>query len=148
MKRTFPERDLPAMLDALADAIDYRLEHRDEWCGNCEPAQDGKPVMLCGDHENDEAAAANYVSLHDRLRGDRLRSEIQGGSVNDGLLGGLWAFLAPAGWATEWYFPEGYHGKVWNLFHGQGWRAGLAPAPRHGQAGQLCGPNCFTRKAS
>jgi hypothetical protein len=34
----------------------------------------------------------------------------------------LWQFLAPPGWATDWYWPEGVHGKVWNFFHGYGWR--------------------------
>jgi hypothetical protein len=41
---------------------------------------------------------------------------------NDGFLGGLWAFFAPPGWATDWYWPEGVHGKVWNFFHGYGWQ--------------------------
>jgi hypothetical protein len=34
----------------------------------------------------------------------------------------LWEFLAPAGVATQWYWPEGTHGKLWNLAHGYGWR--------------------------
>jgi hypothetical protein len=34
----------------------------------------------------------------------------------------VWAFIAPAGWATQWYWPEGVHGKVWNFFHGRGWQ--------------------------
>jgi hypothetical protein len=33
-----------------------------------------------------------------------------------------WCFLAPSGWATDWYFPEGVHGKVWNFLHGYGWQ--------------------------
>lgn len=42
-------------------------------------------------------------------------------TVNDGFLGGLWAMLAPHGWATQPYWPEG-RGKVHNFFHGHGWR--------------------------
>lgn len=37
-------------------------------------------------------------------------------------LGGLWQYFAPHGWATQWYWNEDTHGKVWNLFHGRGWR--------------------------
>jgi hypothetical protein len=36
--------------------------------------------------------------------------------------GDLWRFFAPPGWATQWYYPEGVHGKVYNFFHGRGWR--------------------------
>jgi hypothetical protein len=42
--------------------------------------------------------------------------------ANDGLFGGFWSFFAPPGWATQWYYPEDVHGKVWNLFHGHGWQ--------------------------
>jgi hypothetical protein len=35
---------------------------------------------------------------------------------------GLLQFLSPAGWWTDWYWPPGTRGKVWNLFHGKGWR--------------------------
>lgn len=35
-----------------------------------------------------------------------------------------WQWLAPDGWATQPYWPEGYHGKVWNWLHGKGWRTG------------------------
>lgn len=35
---------------------------------------------------------------------------------------GFWAYFAPPGWATQWYYPEEVHGKVWNLFHGRGWQ--------------------------
>lgn len=38
------------------------------------------------------------------------------------LIGGLWEYFAPHGWATKWYWPEGSRGKVWNWFHGNGWR--------------------------
>lgn len=38
-----------------------------------------------------------------------------------GWLRAWWQFLAPAGWATQWYWPEGTRGKVWNLLHGRGW---------------------------
>jgi hypothetical protein len=38
------------------------------------------------------------------------------------MLRALWMFAAPADWATQWYWPEGVHGKVWNLAHGRGWR--------------------------
>ena len=44
------------------------------------------------------------------------------GNLNDGFIGGLWAYFAPAGWATKWYYPPGCHGKVWNFFHGKGWQ--------------------------
>jgi hypothetical protein len=43
--------------------------------------------------------------------------------VNDGFLGGLWAYFAPHGWATKPYWTDG-RGKVWNFFHGHGWRIG------------------------
>lgn len=46
------------------------------------------------------------------------------GNLNDGLIGGLWAYFAPHGWATMWYWPEDTRGKVWNLCHGRGWRVG------------------------
>lgn len=46
------------------------------------------------------------------------------GGLNDGLLGGLWAMQAPAGWATQWYWPPGCRGKLHNWFHGRGWRIG------------------------
>jgi hypothetical protein len=36
----------------------------------------------------------------------------------------LWQYWGPAGWWTQWYFPEGVHGKVWNLLHGGGWAVG------------------------
>jgi hypothetical protein len=35
---------------------------------------------------------------------------------------GLWEYFAPAGWATQWYWPEGVHGKLWNLVRGYGWQ--------------------------
>jgi hypothetical protein len=35
---------------------------------------------------------------------------------------GLLMFAAPAGWATQWYWPPGVHGRVYNLLHGVGWR--------------------------
>lgn len=35
----------------------------------------------------------------------------------------LWQYLAPAGWATQWYWPSPARGKVWNLLHGNGWVA-------------------------
>lgn len=34
----------------------------------------------------------------------------------------LWEYFAPEGWATQWYWPEGGHGKMWNLLHGLGWK--------------------------
>jgi len=34
------------------------------------------------------------------------------------------AFFGPAGWWTQEYWPEGCHGKVWNLLHGKGWEVG------------------------
>jgi hypothetical protein len=46
------------------------------------------------------------------------------GGKNDGFLGGLWAMLAPAGWATQPYWAAGTRGRVFNLFHGRGWRIG------------------------
>lgn len=35
---------------------------------------------------------------------------------------GLWEYFSPEGWSTQWYWPQGCHGKVWNLFHGHGWK--------------------------
>jgi hypothetical protein len=34
----------------------------------------------------------------------------------------LWEYFAPAGVATQWYWPPGVRGKLWNLAHGNGWR--------------------------
>lgn len=44
--------------------------------------------------------------------------------ASDSYLGGWWAYFAPHGWATQWYWPEGTRGKVHNLLHGKGWRVG------------------------
>jgi hypothetical protein len=44
------------------------------------------------------------------------------GNRNDGLIGGLWAYFAPVGIATQWYWPPGYRGKLASLVHGRGWR--------------------------
>ncbi len=33
----------------------------------------------------------------------------------------VWSYFAPAGWATEWYWPPGVHGCVYNFLHGNGW---------------------------
>lgn len=35
---------------------------------------------------------------------------------------GLLAYFGPAGWWTQWYWPAGSRGKVWNWLHGRGWR--------------------------
>jgi hypothetical protein len=40
--------------------------------------------------------------------------------LNEGFLGGLWAFFSPA--ATQWYFAPGRRGPLWNLLRGKGWR--------------------------
>lgn len=37
--------------------------------------------------------------------------------LNDGPLGGLWAYFAPPGIATQWYWPPGARGCLWRLFH-------------------------------
>jgi hypothetical protein len=34
----------------------------------------------------------------------------------------LWAYFAPPGVSTQWYWPAGTRGKPWNFFHGHGWR--------------------------
>jgi hypothetical protein len=41
-----------------------------------------------------------------------------GGNLNDGLCGGLFAYFAPAGIATQWYWPPGVRGKLWRWLHG------------------------------
>ena len=41
-------------------------------------------------------------------------------TVNDGFIGGLWAMLAPPGWATQPYWPPGTRGRVHNWLHGHG----------------------------
>lgn len=46
------------------------------------------------------------------------------GNRNSGPAGALWSFLAPAGWATQWYWPPGVRGRVHNFFHAHGWRIG------------------------
>lgn len=35
---------------------------------------------------------------------------------------GLLAYFGPAGWWTQWYWPAGKRGKVYNWLHGRGWR--------------------------
>jgi hypothetical protein len=42
--------------------------------------------------------------------------------TDDGLISNLWQAFTPAGWATQWYWPDGSRGKVWNFLHGKGWR--------------------------
>lgn len=39
-----------------------------------------------------------------------------------GVIRSVICFFGPAGWWTDWYYPEGVHGKVWNFFHGYGWK--------------------------
>jgi len=46
------------------------------------------------------------------------------GNVNSSILGCLICVFSPAGWFTEWYWPPGVRGKLYNLFHGHGWRTG------------------------
>lgn len=41
---------------------------------------------------------------------------------NDSLIGGLWRYFAPAGIATQRYWPPGCRGRLWNFLHGNGWR--------------------------
>jgi hypothetical protein len=119
----FPDRDLQTLLSALEDAAEYRTEHHDGWCGNCATEQEIKPGALCGDHGFDEAVASMYNGLHHRLQ------DGQGGD-QPSFWAALWEFAAPTGWATQWYWPAGTHGKVWNLLHGQGWRIGESLAGR------------------
>ena len=56
---------LGTALSALEDAADYRREHRDGDCADCEALPKGK---WCGDHEADEAVASMYDLLHDDLQ--------------------------------------------------------------------------------
>ena len=56
---------LGTALAALEDAADYRREHRDGDCSDCEALPKGK---LCGDHEADEAVASMYDLLHAELQ--------------------------------------------------------------------------------
>lgn len=56
---------LGTVLSALEDAADYRREHRDGDCSDCDALPEGK---LCGDHEVDEAVASMYDLLHDELQ--------------------------------------------------------------------------------
>lgn len=105
-----PADALPTLLKALDDACEYRRDGIGEDCNDCSH-QDG----LCGDHASDQETARAYDALFETLRRDR-------GAPNGGFFGGLWAYLAPAGWATQWYWPDGVRGRVWNLLHGRGWR--------------------------
>jgi hypothetical protein len=43
-------------------------------------------------------------------------------TLNDSFAGGLWAYLAPAGWASQWYWPAGVRGRVSNFLRGRGCR--------------------------
>lgn len=40
-------------------------------------------------------------------------------------MNGLLEYFGPAGWWTQWYYPEGVHGCVRNFFHGYGWQVML-----------------------
>lgn len=42
--------------------------------------------------------------------------------ADDGFLGGLWAYAAPAGVSTQWYWPPGVRGCLANWLRGNGWR--------------------------
>jgi len=116
--------DLPTLLAALDDASWYRNDDGD--CVDCvdcryEVKETGDPAAKCGDHEADAELAAEYQALYDRYRlydkPDSGRPEIHGW----GWIGALWQMLTPAGWATQWYWPAGTHGRVYNFFHGKGW---------------------------
>lgn len=37
---------------------------------------------------------------------------------------GLWQYFAPVGWATQWYWPEGVHGRLWNGLRGHDGESG------------------------
>jgi hypothetical protein len=102
---------LETLVRALDDAAQYRREYEDGDCVGCEHG-----IELCGDHASDEQRAKAYDCLRAMLRDDRDQAR-----RGDGLFGGLWAYFAPDGWATQWYWPDGVHGKVRNLLHGRGW---------------------------
>jgi hypothetical protein len=41
-----------------------------------------------------------------------------------GVVRSLACYFDQRGLLADWYWPEGTHGKVWNWFHGNGWRTG------------------------
>ncbi len=102
---------------ALRDAAAYRREYADggpDFCSECEEArrEAGDPDTLCLDHAEDEGYAREYDAACRMLSGPCL------------VLSVLWQALPPAGWVTQWYWPAGAHGKLWNWFHGKGWWVG------------------------
>lgn len=46
------------------------------------------------------------------------------GNRNSGFWGSLVTYFDQHGLFTQWYWPEDCRGRIWNLFHGRGWRIG------------------------
>jgi hypothetical protein len=67
------------------------------------------------------AGAASATGPVSGMSQDARRSQVIVRS-DPGYVNGLLGFFGPAGWWTQWYYPDGVHGKVHNLFHGYGWR--------------------------
>lgn len=42
--------------------------------------------------------------------------------INDGLVMGVLTHFDQWGLLTQWYWPPGTRGKLWNFMHGKGWR--------------------------
>lgn len=51
-----------------------------------------------------------------------VNAESSADPADDGLIGGLWRYFAPAGVATQQYWPPGVRGKLASFLHGRGWR--------------------------
>lgn len=60
---------LETVLDALADAAEYRYLHSTSSCEDCNRLEPGR----CGDHDRDEAASASYDALARQLRQEAAR---------------------------------------------------------------------------
>ena len=51
------------------------------------------------------------------------------GNVNHGLITGLPAYFDRHGIWTQWYWPPGCRGRLYNLLHGHGWKIGPRTVP-------------------
>ena len=64
---TLTAGQLATVLDALADAEEYRRKEAAQWCADCESS----PAEACGQHLDDLDAAQAYEALGAGLGGDR-----------------------------------------------------------------------------
>jgi hypothetical protein len=64
---TLTAEQLATVLDALADAGEYRRKEAAQWCADCESS----PAAACGEHLDDLDAASAYEALGAELGGAR-----------------------------------------------------------------------------